>query len=77
MIPDADCVGFDKGSIYSDLQSAAGYLGLARVEWRTAGGIRSLFFGTFLLVLTKYLFWQVAWALGYHAMKFRYFPIIS
>ena len=32
MIPDADCVGFDKGSIYSDLQSAAGCLRLARVE---------------------------------------------
>ena len=32
MIPDANYVGFDKRSIYSDLQSAARYLRLARVE---------------------------------------------
>ena len=32
MIPDADCVGFDKGSMYSDLQSTARYLRLAHVE---------------------------------------------
>ena len=31
----------------------------------------------FLLVLTKFSFWQQDWALGYHSMKFRHFPNIS
>ena len=34
------------------------------------------FLGTFLPVLTKLSFWQGDWALGYHSMKFRYFPNI-
>ena len=32
---------------------------------------------SFLLVLTKFSFWQEDWALGYHSMKFRLFPDIS
>ena len=35
------------------------------------------FFKSFLLVLTKFLFWQGDWALGYHSMKVRHFPVIS
>ena len=31
----------------------------------------------FLLVLTKFLFCQGDWPVGYHSMKFRYFPDIS
>ena len=31
-----------------------------------------LFFKSLFLVLTKTLFWQEDWALGYHAMKFRH-----
>ena len=34
-------------------------------------------FGTFLLVLTKFLFWQGDMALGYHSMDFRHFPNTS
>ena len=43
-----------------------------RVGWRAAGGVQLLFLGTFLLVLTKFSFWQVDWALSYegcHSMK--------
>ena len=28
------------------------------------------FFKSFLLVLTKFAFWQEDWALGYYSMKF-------
>ena len=35
-----------------------------------------LFFRSFLLILTKFLFWQEDWALGYHSMKFWDFPEI-
>ena len=34
-------------------------------------------FGTFLLVLIKFSFWQGGWALGYHFMEFRHFPSVS
>ena len=47
------------------------------LKQRTAGRVGSPFFGTFLLVLTKFLFWQGDWALGYHSMGFRHFPDIS
>ena len=33
--------------------------------------------GMFLLVLTKFSFWQEDWALGYHSMKIKRFPDIS
>ena len=36
-----------------------------------------LFLKSFLLVLTKYSFWQADWALGYHSMKFRHFFNVS
>ena len=36
-----------------------------------------LFFNSFILVLTKLLFWQGDWAVGYHSMKFSQFPDIS
>ena len=43
------------------------------VGWRTV--VWSLFFGAFLLVLAKLLFWRGDWALDYHSMAFRHFPI--
>ena len=39
--------------------------------------VLSLFFGTFSLVLTKYLFWKKALALGYHSMTFTHFLEVS
>ena len=39
------------------------------------GKVYLLFFGTFLPVLTNFLFWQGKWTLGYHFMKFRHFII--
>ena len=48
-----------------------------RVKYRTTGNVLLLFFGTFLLVLTTFLFWQAEWALGYHFLKLRHFPNIS
>ena len=47
-----------------------------RVGWRAAGRAESLFFGAFLLVLAKLLFWRGSCALGYHSMEFRHFPNI-
>ena len=63
----------------ADLRSVVGYLGLALVfGWGGAPrGVGSLFFGTFVLVLAKLLFWQRAWGLGYHSMGFRQFPMLS
>ena len=43
----------------------------------TTGKVELLFFGTFSPVQAKFLFWLGGWALGYHSMKFRYFPNIS
>ena len=39
--------------------------------------VKFLIFKGCVLVLTKFLFWQGDWALGYHSMGFRYFPDIS
>ena len=47
------------------------------VKWRTMGNVYFLFFKSFLLVFTKFLFWQGHWALGYHSMGLRYFSDIS
>ena len=44
------------------------------VALRTGGKVQFLFCKSSLLVLTKILFWQGDWALGYHSMKFRKFP---
>ena len=37
----------------------------------------NLFFKSCLLALTKFLFWQEDWALGYYSMQFGHFPLIS
>ena len=37
----------------------------------------SFFQEFFLLLLTKLLFWQGSWTLGYHSIEFRHFPDIS
>ena len=47
------------------------------VKQRTTGNVWFLFFKRFLLVLTKFSFWQEEWVLGYHSMKFRHLPDIS
>ena len=47
------------------------------VKQRTTGTVQFLFFSSFLLLLTKFLFWEEDWALGYNSMKFRHFPDIS
>ena len=39
------------------------------VKYRTTGKFRFLFFGSFLLLLTKFLFWEEGWALVYNSMK--------
>ena len=58
-------------------QSVTKYLRLTlvfmnnRVPWEK---FNCYFFGTFLLVLAKFLFLQGRWALGYHSMKLRHFP---
>ena len=44
------------------------------VKYRTAGRFQFLSFSNFLLVLTKFLFWEEDWTLGYNSMKFRDFP---
>ena len=64
----------------SKLQSFTEYFSLTLVFiWN--GTLREKFslgfFKRFLLVLTKFSFWQGDWALGYHSMKFRHFPDIS
>ena len=38
----------------------------------TTEKVQFLFFKSFLLVSTKFSFWQENWALGYHSMKFRH-----
>ena len=44
------------------------------MKWYTTGKVYSRFFKRFLLVLTKFSFWQGDWALGYHSMRFLHFP---
>ena len=46
------------------------------VKQRTTGKLQ-LLFSSFLLVLTKFSFWEEDWALGYNSMKFWDFPDIS
>ena len=47
------------------------------VKQRTTGKVQFVFFSSFLLVLTKFSFWEEDWALGYNSMKFWDFPDIS
>ena len=47
------------------------------MKYHTTGKFEFLFFSSFLLALTKILFWEDDWALGYHSMKFRDFPDVS
>ena len=58
-------------------QSFTKYLTLTLVfMWNTP--LREKFsFKRFLLLLTKFWFWQSYWALGYPSMKFRHFVDIS
>ena len=44
---------------------------------RTTGKVKFLFSKSFFAVLTKFIFWQAEWALGYHSVKFRHFSDIS
>ena len=39
------------------------------VKYRTTGKFQFLFFGSFLLLLTKFLFWEEGWALVYNSIK--------
>ena len=47
------------------------------VKHRTTRKFLFSFFNSFLLVLTKYLFWEEEWALGYNSVKFWDFPDLS
>ena len=47
------------------------------VKQCTTGKVQFLFFSSFLLVLTKFSFWEEDWALGYNSMIFWDFPDIS
>ena len=40
------------------------------VKQRTTGKVQFLFFSSFLLVLTKFSFWEEDWALDYNSMTF-------
>ena len=40
------------------------------VKQRTTGKVQSLFLSSFLLVLTKFSFWEEEWALGYNSIIF-------
>ena len=40
------------------------------VKQGTTGKVQFLFLSSFLLVLTKFLFWEEDWALVYNSMKF-------
>ena len=39
------------------------------VKQRTMGKVQFQFLNSFLLVLTKFSFWEKEWALGYNSMK--------
>ena len=43
------------------------------VRQRTTGKVQFLFLRRFLLVLTKFLFWEDDWALGYNSTNFWHF----
>ena len=40
------------------------------LKWRNTGKVYRLFFGTFILALTKSLIWEEDWALVYNSMYF-------
>ena len=40
------------------------------LKWKTTVKIKYLFFSDFVLVLTKYLFWEKVWALKYNPGNF-------
>ena len=44
---------------------------------RTTAKISFLLFSSFLLLSTKFLFWEEDWALGYNYMMFRDFADLS
>ena len=59
--------------IWISLQSFTEYLRLTLVFMRNSAlqeKFNFCFFKRFLLVLTKFSFWQGDWALGYYSMKF-------
>ena len=39
------------------------------VKWRTTGEVQFQLLNSFLLVLTKFSFWEEDWTLGYNSMK--------
>ena len=41
------------------------------------GKVQFPFFSSFLVILTKFSFWERGWALGYISMKFSDLPDIS
>ena len=47
------------------------------VKQGTTGKVQFLFFSSFLIVLTKFSFWEEDWALGYNSMELCDFPDIS
>ena len=47
------------------------------VKYCTTEKFNFCFSKSFLVVLTKFSFWQEDWALGYHSIRFRLFPDIS
>ena len=47
------------------------------VKQGTTGKVQFLFFSSFLLILTKFSFWEKNLALGYNSTKFKDFPDIS
>ena len=55
-------------TITSKISKTNSYFHLDQLATRKADFI---FFKSFLLVLTKLVFWQGDWALSYHPMEFR------
>ena len=59
------------------LETITKHLGLTLVFMWNSGiqeKFNNLFFKSFLLVLTKFLFWQDDWALCYNSRKIKHFP---
>ena len=64
----------------ADLQSVAGYLGLAVVFARPGEDLIAIFWGFFANVGGVFVLAEGGgggWALSYHSMEFRHFPNIS
>ena len=62
------------------LQSVTKYLRLTLVfVWKSAPRekFNRYFSRLFLVVLTKFLFWQGGWELGHYSIRFTHFPNIS